>query len=80
MDGIGIIVLTDAIPTSRLVRMTIQASPTLASPARRRSDDQPFNPWLRWSVETPAQREVLTSAELSECRCPDLCDRDHANE
>jgi hypothetical protein len=46
-------------------------------PARR---DQPFNPWLAWRIETPAERRVLSVAELAECRCPDLCDRDHANE
>ena len=49
-------------------------------PSRRLADERPFNPWLLWSVETPAEPEVLTSAELSECGCPDLCDRDHANE
>lgn len=38
------------------------------------------NPWLLWSIETPDERQVLSVAELAECRCPDLCDRDHANE
>jgi hypothetical protein len=60
--------------------MYTQLGATLERPSRRRGDDQPFNPWVLWSIETPAEREVLTSAELSECRCPDLCNRDHANE
>ena len=38
------------------------------------------NPWLLWRSEAPAETDVLTVAELSECSCPDLCDRDHANE
>lgn len=36
--------------------------------------------WVRWRVERPEQPARLTVAELDECRCPDLCDRDHANE
>lgn len=60
--------------------MHTQLGATLERPSRRHGDDRPFNPWLLWSIETPAEREVLTSAELSECRCPDLCNRDHANE
>jgi hypothetical protein len=40
-----------------------------------------MNPWLLWRPEVPArQREILSVAELAECRCPELCDRDHANE
>ena len=32
-------------------------------------------------VTAPAAREsVLTTAELSECTCPDFCERDHGNE
>lgn len=44
------------------------------------ADDARLNAWLLWSLEKPAPREVLSIAELAECRCPDLCDRDHANE
>jgi hypothetical protein len=37
--------------------------------------------WLGWRPDSPhEQARVLTVAELSECRCPDLCDRDHPNE
>lgn len=47
---------------------------------RRLASDGAVNAWLLWSVEAPAERQVLSVAELAECRCPDLCDRDHANE
>jgi hypothetical protein len=39
-----------------------------------------LNPWLRWRPEAPARPHVLSVAELAECTCPDLCDRDHPNE
>ena len=39
-----------------------------------------LNPWLRWRPERPQAPQVLTVAELAECRCPDICNRDHANE
>ena len=39
-----------------------------------------MNPWLRWRPEGPSRPQVLSVAELAECTCPDLCDRDHANE
>jgi len=43
------------------------------------ADPARMNPWLLWRPEaTPAP--VLSVAELAECTCPDLCDRDHANE
>jgi hypothetical protein len=40
----------------------------------------PLDPWLVWRVETPGETEILSVAQLAECRCPELCDRDHANE
>ncbi|MEO8510513.1 MAG: hypothetical protein ABI534_04645 [Chloroflexota bacterium] len=54
--------------------------PTTTRPVRRVPVDATTNPWLTWSIETPDVRPVLSSAEMAECRCPDLCDRDHANE
>jgi len=33
--------------------------------------------WRTWRAAQPEEREVLTSAELSECTCPDICQRDH---
>lgn len=36
--------------------------------------------WIQWRSDAPEQPQRLTVAELAECRCPDLCDRDHANE
>ena len=38
------------------------------------------NPWLLWRTDGPTEPERLTVAELAECRCPELCDRDHDNE
>jgi hypothetical protein len=42
-----------------------------------RADD---NPWLLWRPAAPAEAARLTIAELAECHCPELCDRDHDNE
>jgi len=42
--------------------------------------DPRINPWLLWRPERPQAPQVLTVAELAECQCPDICDRDHANE
>ena len=39
-----------------------------------------MNPWLLWRPESRPAEAVLTVAELAECRCPDLCNRDHDNE
>ena len=39
-----------------------------------------MNPWLRWRPKHLKPAPVLSVAELAECTCPDLCDRDHANE
>lgn len=37
--------------------------------------------WLQWRPELPdAEPQRLSVAELAECLCPDLCDRDHQNE
>jgi len=38
------------------------------------------NSWLQWRPELPEETQRLTVAELAECVCPDLCDRDHQNE
>jgi len=55
--------------------------PTQTRPRPRPTEaDVRLNPWLLWRLETPEQREILSVAELAECTCPDLCDRDHANE
>jgi hypothetical protein len=60
------------IPIARGRRSAQRGRSDLAEAAR-------LNPWLRWRVETPAP-SVLTVAELAECVCPDLCNRDHDNE
>jgi hypothetical protein len=33
--------------------------------------------WRSWRLTSPEEPEVLTSAELSECACPEICHRDH---
>ena len=38
------------------------------------------NAWLSWRPKRRPRPQVLSVAELAECTCPDLCDRDHANE
>ena len=38
------------------------------------------NVWLNWRPKRRPRAHVLSVAELAECMCPDLCDRDHANE
>lgn len=49
-------------------------------PPRPVAADARANPWLIWRLDEPEERQVLSVAELAECSCPDLCDRDHANE
>jgi len=36
--------------------------------------------WLLWRPASPSEPQQLSVAELAECRCPDLCDRDHDND
>lgn len=36
--------------------------------------------WLQWRPELPEEPRRLTVADLAECICPDLCNRDHPNE
>lgn len=52
----------------------LQARPTRTAP------NVVDNAWLQWRPEAPAKPQILTVAELAECICPDLCDRDHPNE
>lgn len=44
------------------------------------SEADATNRWLLWRTEEPAEAAILSVAELADCRCPELCDRDHANE
>ena len=57
---------------------------TAPSPNHRRVPPTPdqarVNPWLLWRNADPVDPQVLSVAQLAECRCPDLCDRDHVNE
>lgn len=56
---------------------TTTASPTPHRVVRPTPDRAGVNPWLLWSIEDPGEPQALSIAELAECRCPDLCDRDH---
>ena len=53
---------------------------TTTSPTQARTASRTADAWLLWRPETPAEPALLTVAELAECRCPELCDRDHDNE
>ena len=59
---------------------TTTVSPTPRRTLRPTPDEASVNPWLLWRIEAPDDAQVLSVAEMSECRCPDLCDRDHGNE
>ena len=36
--------------------------------------------WLHWRPKRRPRTHVLSVAELAECTCPEICDRDHPNE
>ena len=55
----------------------MRSLPQMRSPAR---PAEWARRWLRWRPDLPEVTQLLTVAELSECRCPDLCDRDHQND
>jgi hypothetical protein len=47
---------------------------------RAQADRARISPWLNWRPKQRRPMPVLSIAELAECTCPDLCDRDHPNE
>jgi hypothetical protein len=47
---------------------------------RQTREAESANAWLQWRPEVPEEPRRLTVAELAECLCPDICDRDHSNE
>ena len=56
-------------------------TPTLPKARSLARQAEQANPWLEWRPELPQEEpQRLTVAELAECGCPDLCDRDHENE
>jgi hypothetical protein len=57
-------------PASRLTSVSDGSRPFAIRP----------NAWLNWRPKRHPRPQVLSVAELAECTCPDLCDRDHANE
>lgn len=62
---------------ARYGREAARRQPPAAHAAAERAR---LNPWLLWRPEYPRERPILSVAELDECGCPDLCNRDHANE
>jgi hypothetical protein len=55
--------------------------PRRAGPfAREAVERTRVSPWLSWRPTKVRPMPVLSVAELAECTCPELCDRDHANE
>lgn len=52
----------------------------VTSPRRPDTADARMNSWLLWRPEMPSEGRVLSVAELAECHCPDICNRDHGNE
>ena len=59
---------------------TTTASPTPRRAGRPTPDQDSVNPWLLWRIQDADEPQVLSIAEMAECRCPDLCDRDHVYE
>ena len=51
----------------------------IVPPAANRNQSS-GDPWLLWRSGVPAEPQRLSVAELAECRCPDLCNRDHDND
>ena len=48
---------------------------------RAQADRARISPWLNWRPQKqPRPAPALSIAEMAECTCPDLCDRDHPNE
>jgi hypothetical protein len=59
---------------------TTTASPIPRHETRPTPGQASVSPWLLWRTEAPSEPRILSIAELAECHCPDLCDRDHVNE
>lgn len=57
-----------------------RSGPPPRAPRARDTDGTYTNPWLLWRPESAEEAGPLTVAELDECRCPGLCNRDHVNE
>ena len=53
---------------------------TAPNPSRPTQSPEIVDAWLLWRAGTPTESGILSVAELAECRCPDICDRDHENE
>lgn len=51
------------------------------SPAQLPTPAVVLHAWRSWSLKLfPQEPRLLTVADLAECECPHLCNRDHPNE
>jgi hypothetical protein len=60
--------------------LTTLTDPLTPRAACNETPARPPDPWRQWSNAAPRERQVLSVAELADCSCPELCNRDHANE
>ena len=65
---------------SGMLQDTLITSRRSAIFSRHEVDRARVSPWLNWRPQDRRPLPVLSVAELAECTCPDLCDRDHPNE
>lgn len=79
MVPIHSIVLTDGRAAVTLDAMIQTPTPSVRPAALPMTPIQ-TDAWLAWRPEAPEHAILLSVAELAECHCPDLCNRDHANE
>jgi hypothetical protein len=89
MTIISRIVLLYGTPPAMVVGMlnhivSAQATGRRARPTSVSNDPRAFairpDAWVNWRPKRRPRPQVLSVAELAECTCPDLCDRDHPNE
>lgn len=65
---------------NHMLQDTILQSRRAGQFARDAVESTRVSPWLNWRPQNLRPIPVLSVAELAECTCPELCDRDHANE
>jgi hypothetical protein len=63
-----------------MLQDTMSRTPLSAGERRTIADRARVSPWLNWRPKKRRPMPVLSVAELAECTCPELCDRDHDNE
>ena len=83
MTAIRVIVLpygTQCATVNGMMQGTFLQPRRIAKLSRHRLERARLSPWLSWRPKRSRTKPVLSVAELAECTCPELCDRDHANE